>query len=152
VACGCHSSFAITNRGSLFSWGENGYGQLGHGDRDPKNIPMVVQFFPSGVTYVSAKLFHVGVLTSRGHSGGNTAIESPFLKVDLDHPSPDMCPNIQVLHDPLDQAVCDVIFVADSKKVWASRAGGLWPVDWLSRDLQVCLNHRIAVISSFLLF
>jgi hypothetical protein len=43
VAAGGGHSFAITWDGLVYSWGYNGSGQLGHGDRLTKSTPAVVE-------------------------------------------------------------------------------------------------------------
>ena len=42
VACGHTHSVAIDDRGSMFAWGDNGFGQLGIGDEHTQP-----KFFPS---------------------------------------------------------------------------------------------------------
>ena len=139
VSCGCHSSFAITSRGNLLSWGENGSGQLGHGDRIARNLPIMIQSLPPGVTYISAKNLHVGILVASGTVGGRASNEMLSPQIDLEHPLPDVDPNIQILYDPLDRTVCDIVFVSDSQNEWRSRDGGVWPIEWLVKDLRVSL-------------
>ena len=39
---------ALTNQGTLFTWGFNVYGQLGHGDFETRYSPEVVQYASSG--------------------------------------------------------------------------------------------------------
>ena len=42
VCAGAQRSAAVTREGSLFTWGSNGIGQLGHGDTTDRSIPAAV--------------------------------------------------------------------------------------------------------------
>ena len=42
VACGMHSSFAVTGTGQLYSWGRGRFGVLGHGDEADELAPRAV--------------------------------------------------------------------------------------------------------------
>jgi alpha-tubulin suppressor-like RCC1 family protein len=39
IAAGEHMSCAVTEAGALYTWGENGYGNLGHGQTRHQNKP-----------------------------------------------------------------------------------------------------------------
>ncbi|KAH9501477.1 RCC1 and BTB domain-containing protein 2 [Dermatophagoides farinae] len=44
IACGKYHNFSITNKGDIYSWGHNDFGQLGLGDRKNRNTPCLVSF------------------------------------------------------------------------------------------------------------
>jgi hypothetical protein len=44
IACGESHAMALTDGNELFSWGNNSYGQLGHGTRDNENLPKRIDF------------------------------------------------------------------------------------------------------------
>ncbi len=46
IAAGSLHSACISNRGDLYVWGNNTYGQLGNGTRDHSCIPTRIQTFP----------------------------------------------------------------------------------------------------------
>jgi alpha-tubulin suppressor-like RCC1 family protein len=74
---GYQSSFALGIDGSLVSWGYNGEGQLGHGDRVHRLLPTVVETLgPEAgrrVVDVAAGFYHCLALTTEGsiYSWGN---------------------------------------------------------------------------------
>lgn len=43
VAAGRNTSYALDNRGAIYSWGDNTFGQLGNGPVPPKSIPTAIQ-------------------------------------------------------------------------------------------------------------
>lgn len=43
VACGNDHTLALTNKGSIFSWGSSREGQTGHGDRKDQLLPKLIQ-------------------------------------------------------------------------------------------------------------
>jgi len=43
VAAGDFHSLAVTDKGDVYSWGMGYFGQLGHGDRDDKKVPAIVE-------------------------------------------------------------------------------------------------------------
>lgn len=45
IACGSRHSVAVTSDGCAYTWGFNGYGQLGHGDLVSRDWPTVVEYF-----------------------------------------------------------------------------------------------------------
>jgi alpha-tubulin suppressor-like RCC1 family protein len=52
-----HSLFNLEN--NVFSWGENYFGQLGHGDKNNRNTPTKVDFFDGmKITQISCGYFH----------------------------------------------------------------------------------------------
>ncbi|KAL9649455.1 hypothetical protein ABK040_000694 [Willaertia magna] len=67
VACGLWHTMALTEEGFLFSWGNNTYGQLGHGDTDEHLSPIFVEAFRKyPVTQISAGSAHSGCITCDG--------------------------------------------------------------------------------------
>lgn len=47
VSCGMFHTACIDEKGFLFTWGGNKNGQLGHGDYEDRNFPLMVSFFKS---------------------------------------------------------------------------------------------------------
>lgn len=47
ISCGTRHSAAITVDKTLWTWGWNGYGQLGHGDKADKHCPTPVESLSS---------------------------------------------------------------------------------------------------------
>ena len=45
IACGKDFALLLTTAGTLYSFGSNQFGQLGHGDTNPRTYPTLVQFF-----------------------------------------------------------------------------------------------------------
>ena len=43
IDCGEHHTVGLTKNGKVFSWGDNIYGQLGHGDKDERRVPTKVE-------------------------------------------------------------------------------------------------------------
>lgn len=43
VATGCEHSCAISDTGLLYSWGHGDGGRLGHGDNNPRLVPVLVR-------------------------------------------------------------------------------------------------------------
>ncbi len=64
---GCAGSLALTSRGHVLAWGDNGAGQLGNGTTTPSDTPVRVKL-PTGtkVTAVAAGCSHNLALTARG--------------------------------------------------------------------------------------
>ena len=42
IDCGVWHTAGLTKKGEVFTWGYNGWGQLGHGDKDERTIPTKV--------------------------------------------------------------------------------------------------------------
>ena len=59
-------SFAITADGAVWSWGEGGSGQLGHGDGQNQLLPKKVEAFGQRVVAVSAGGTHSLAITTDG--------------------------------------------------------------------------------------
>ncbi len=45
ISCGAYHSLALTERGRVFSWGDNVFGQLGHGSFSDSNQPELIEKF-----------------------------------------------------------------------------------------------------------
>lgn len=45
ISCGKDFALLLTTAGTLFSFGSNQFGQLGHGDTNPRTYPTLVQYF-----------------------------------------------------------------------------------------------------------
>ena len=45
VSCGSRHSAAVTNDNNVWSWGWNGYGQLGLGDKNDRHYPTKISWF-----------------------------------------------------------------------------------------------------------
>jgi alpha-tubulin suppressor-like RCC1 family protein len=54
ISAGRFHSFALKKDGSLFSFGNNMYGQLGHGDMDHRSFPEKINFNHSVVEIAAA--------------------------------------------------------------------------------------------------
>jgi len=68
ISAGGGHSLALTSDGSLWAWGENGFGQLGIGNRDDQSVPQQVTVAdgPSNWKAVSAGSDYSLALTSAG--------------------------------------------------------------------------------------
>ncbi|PIN24088.1 putative protein, contains RCC1 domain [Handroanthus impetiginosus] len=44
IACGSHHLAVLTSKGEVFTWGKGTNGQLGHGDKDDRISPTIVEF------------------------------------------------------------------------------------------------------------
>jgi alpha-tubulin suppressor-like RCC1 family protein len=64
VSCGGYHTAIVTTTNDLFTFGNNGSGQLGLGNRDDKNTPQKVTFFNSNVASVSCGGYHTAVVTT----------------------------------------------------------------------------------------
>ena len=66
IATGEYNTFAVTSGGALKSWGYNPYGQLGDGTREGRITPGDVVGLGSGVTTVSAGVYHTCAVKTGG--------------------------------------------------------------------------------------
>lgn len=64
VSCGSAHTLALTNKGTVFSWGAGGGGRLGHGDVRDRYSPSLIESLAttSVVTQVSAGFWHSAAL------------------------------------------------------------------------------------------
>jgi alpha-tubulin suppressor-like RCC1 family protein len=67
ISAGCEHNLALATSGTLYSWGANGFGQLGDGTRKSSHTPVVVKL-PAGVkaTGVTAGCDFALAFTTRG--------------------------------------------------------------------------------------
>jgi alpha-tubulin suppressor-like RCC1 family protein len=94
VAAGYYHNVALKNDGTVWTWGYNGFGQLGNGSTTDSSSPEQVQGL-AGMTAVAAGFFHSAALKSDGTvwvwgdngydqlgvGGGNVAISAAPLQV-----------------------------------------------------------------------
>jgi len=66
AACSYHHSIVTCVDGSVFSFGRNDCGQLGHGDTTDKKVPSLVQGLPCSVVSLSCGQFHTIIVTKSG--------------------------------------------------------------------------------------
>eukprot|EP00939_MAST-03C_sp_MAST-3C-sp1_P000039 g39.t1 len=67
IVCGSRCCMALTDKGSLFSWGRGDDGQLGHGDKNPQRQPRLVEAFAhKSITSVALRGSHAIALDSKG--------------------------------------------------------------------------------------
>ncbi|CRK91253.1 CLUMA_CG004933, isoform A [Clunio marinus] len=65
ISCGLHHTILMTLAGEVFTFGSNQYGQLGTGDLQPVQVPVLVKI-PGIATQISAGSNHSVVLSSKG--------------------------------------------------------------------------------------
>jgi alpha-tubulin suppressor-like RCC1 family protein len=80
VSCGSYHTIATSNRGEVFSWGANDFGQCGTGASvSAHNLPQSVnfdQYFKPNIVAVSSGAYHTGFIDIRGKTymcGKNTS-------------------------------------------------------------------------------
>jgi alpha-tubulin suppressor-like RCC1 family protein len=67
IECGCRHTVGITKEGQVVSWGDNYYGQLGHGDRKESRVPIKVEALDGRVFIkVSCGAKHTAAITDKG--------------------------------------------------------------------------------------
>ena len=65
--CGGYYTAALTKNGDVYTWGENNYGQLGHGDQIFREIPTkVVSLNGLIIIKVVCGAYHTAALTDKG--------------------------------------------------------------------------------------
>jgi alpha-tubulin suppressor-like RCC1 family protein len=83
IAAGLYNSYALVSNGTLYAWGENGFGQLGNGTVQAQWVPTAVSF-PSNATFTglmsdSSSEFGIAIatptqsVTTTGLSASNTS-------------------------------------------------------------------------------
>lgn len=65
IARGLNFYLALTGDGSVFSWGDNRFGQLGHGSAERSNHPRRIQNLEA-ITYIACGQFHCLALNACG--------------------------------------------------------------------------------------
>ena len=71
VSCGGHHTMVVTEAGRIFTFGCGYGGQLGHGDRNDRDVPAEVGaalFRAARVVFAAAGCMHSGVATSEGRA------------------------------------------------------------------------------------
>jgi alpha-tubulin suppressor-like RCC1 family protein len=73
ISCGCSHSLALSLGGTLYSWGEGTFGELGHGNTSRVRSPKQVQYFqdhfpPLSVSKIATGWRHSVVATSCGQA------------------------------------------------------------------------------------
>jgi alpha-tubulin suppressor-like RCC1 family protein len=64
VACGGHHSMALTDRGLIFTWGNNEFGQLGNGTLKSSDLPQPAVGLPSiKIVAIAAGEYHSFIVT-----------------------------------------------------------------------------------------
>ena len=67
IECGELHTVGLTKKGEVFTWGDNKFGQLGHGDREERIVPTKVLGLDGLViTKFSCGRFHTAALTDKG--------------------------------------------------------------------------------------
>jgi alpha-tubulin suppressor-like RCC1 family protein len=66
VAAGQEHSMVLTAAGQLWTWGDGGSGQLGHGGKESLDVPMVVDGIGGGVVGMGGGTHHSLVTTAEG--------------------------------------------------------------------------------------
>jgi hypothetical protein len=68
VACGCYHTIVLSEDGRVYSFGDGRYGQLGHGDKENKFTPTLIEAALEGefVVQVACGYIHSMALTRKG--------------------------------------------------------------------------------------
>ena len=67
IVCGGRHTAALTKKGEVFTWGDNDYGQLGHGDNDERAVPTKVASLDGlFIIQISCGYIHTAALTDKG--------------------------------------------------------------------------------------
>jgi RCC1 and BTB domain-containing protein len=67
IECGGYHTVGLTKNGEVFTWGDNNYGQLGHGDMENRTVPTKVENLDGLViTKISCGYNHTAALTDKG--------------------------------------------------------------------------------------
>jgi alpha-tubulin suppressor-like RCC1 family protein len=63
IAAGDYHSLALTSDGSAWSWGYNGYGELGDGTTDTRTSPVNIETITRGATIAGGSYYSMAILT-----------------------------------------------------------------------------------------
>ena len=67
IVCEQWHTVGLTKNGEVFTWGINGSGVLGHGDKKSRSVPTKVESLDGSViTKISCSEFHTAALTDKG--------------------------------------------------------------------------------------
>ena len=67
TVCGLFHTVGLTKKGEVFTWGSNGSGQLGHGDKKTRRVPTKVLGLDGLViTNISCGDYRTAALTDKG--------------------------------------------------------------------------------------
>jgi alpha-tubulin suppressor-like RCC1 family protein len=68
IECGGNHTVGLTKEGQVFTWGDNCWGQLGHGDKKDRSVPTKVEESLNGrvIIKLSCKYNHSAALTEKG--------------------------------------------------------------------------------------
>eukprot|EP01084_Bolivina_argentea_P073237 132911_1 len=67
ISTGIYHSLCIDNNGIIYSWGDGGYGRLGHGNSSKQQIPKQIEFFTKQKIKVVSCMYgyyHSAIITS----------------------------------------------------------------------------------------
>ena len=66
VGGGWHTA-ALTNEGKVFTWGDNDFGQLGHGEYEHRHIPTKVESLDGvSIVKIACGEWHTVAITDKG--------------------------------------------------------------------------------------
>jgi alpha-tubulin suppressor-like RCC1 family protein len=67
IACGGMHTTGLTKKGEVFTWGNNCFGQLGHGNKEDREIPTKIASLDGIVIIkISCGADHTAALTDKG--------------------------------------------------------------------------------------
>ena len=66
ASCGHRHCVALTKQGKVYTWGEGRFGQLGHGDRQSRKDPTMVEMKRVKIVKIDAGNYHTACLTMDG--------------------------------------------------------------------------------------
>ncbi len=66
ISCGYNHSMALTKDGSVYSWGSNGYSQLGIANTKDSNTPKQIQMKDIIIDKITSGVYHSLLLTNNG--------------------------------------------------------------------------------------
>ena len=63
IACGCYHSIALSENGSVYTFGRGNHGQLGHGNIEDQKLPkMVASLMDKKVVDIAGGFYHTIVM------------------------------------------------------------------------------------------